>query len=184
MREYDDKGLVKLLRLGNKQAFEKIYERYHRQLYFMARKYLKDRGLAEDAVQDIFVKLWNKRDSLDPSQSVKGLLFTSLKNHVLNMIRDRKNKILSGYELGEESHPRKNHTGDDVIYTEYQHIVKRGLAELPEKKRKVFELRAFNGLSNPEIAKILLISINTVKVHYYHGSRFMRSYLEKHADIH
>lgn len=183
MHDYDDSGLVRLIRLGDSRAFEEVYERYHRQLYYMAMKYLKSKELSEDAVQEIFVKLWHKRGELDPDKSVKGFLFISLKNHVLNMIRNRKNKILSGVELKEDQHLTGNNVMDEVIYTEYEYILNRGLAELSDKKRKVFELKTFNGFSNSEVADLLLISINTVKVHYYHGSQFIRSYLEKHADI-
>jgi DNA-directed RNA polymerase specialized sigma24 family protein len=85
-------------------------------------------------------------------------LFTSLKNHVLNKIRDRENKILSGYVLGEESHLRKNSTGDDINYAEYQHIIQQGLAELPVRKRKVFEMRSLNGLFKSEVAELMLLS--------------------------
>lgn len=183
MRDYDDTGLVRLISLGNKQAFEEIYERYHRQLFYLAMKYLKSKSLSEDAVQDVFVKLWQKRGELDPDKSVKGFLFISLKNHVLNMIRNRKSKILSEVELKEDQHLTGNDVMDEVLYKEYEHIVNLGLAELPDRKRKVFELKAFNGFSNSEIAELLLISINTVKVQYYHGSQFIRAYLKKHADI-
>jgi len=182
MHDYDDSGLVKLIRLGDKQAFEEIYERYHRQLFFMAMKYLKSKNLSEDAVQDVFVKLWQKRDELDPHKSVKGLLFISLKNHVLNMIRNRKNKILSEIKLEEVNHPFQNSTIDEVVYAEYEQIVQKGLAELSERKRKVFELKT-NGFTNSEVADLLLITINTVKVHYYHSSQFIRTYLKKHADV-
>jgi RNA polymerase sigma-70 factor (family 1) len=178
-----DEGLVKLIRLGDKRAFEEIYHRYHRQLYYLAMKYLKSKNLAEDAVQDIFVKFWQKRDQLDPEKSVKALLFISMKNHVLNVIRNRKNKIISDLEFFEEQHEASENLLNEVISADYEQILHRGLAELPERKRKVFELKTINGFSNSEVAELLMISINTVKVHYYHGSQFIRSYLKKHADI-
>jgi RNA polymerase sigma-70 factor (family 1) len=183
MRDCEDKGLVKLIRLGNKIAFEEIYLRYHKQLYLLAIKYLKSKNLAEDAVQVIFIKFWQKRGQLDPDKSVKALLFISMKNHVLNMIRNRKNKIISDMEFSEEQHETSENVFNEVISADYEQILHRGLAELPERKRKVFELKTFNGFSNSEVAELLTISINTVKVHYYHGSQFIRSYLKKHADI-
>ncbi len=183
MRDYDDKGLVRLIRLGDKHAFEEIYHRYHKQLYYLAMKYLKSKNLSEDAVQEIFIKLWQKRDQLDPEKSVKGFLFISMKNHVLNMIRNRKNKIISDLELEENQHHTERNVMNEIIFSDYEQLLQRGLSELPDRKRKVFELKAFQGLTNSEVAEVLLISINTVKVHYYHGSQFIRSYLKKHADI-
>ncbi len=183
MQFYEDEGLVKLIRLGDKHAFEVIYHRYHNQLYYLAMKYLKSKNLSEDAVQDIFIKLWQKRGQLDPEKSVKAFLFISMKNHVLNMIRNRKNKIISDQEYIEEQHETSENVFNEVISADYEKILHRGLAELPERKKYVFELKAFNGFSNSEVAELLTISINTVKVHYYHGSQFIRSYLKKHADI-
>jgi RNA polymerase sigma-70 factor (family 1) len=183
MRDCGDKGLVKLIRLGDQPAFEEIYLRYNRQLYYLAMKYLKSKNLSEDAVQEIFIKLWQKRDQLDPEKSVKGFLFISMKNHVLNMIRNRKNKIISDLELEEDQHHTEQIVMNEIILSDYEQLLQRGLSELPDRKRKVFELKAFQGLTNSEVAEVLFISINTVKVHYYHGSQFIRSYLKKHADI-
>ncbi|MEX1063206.1 MAG: RNA polymerase sigma-70 factor [Balneolaceae bacterium] len=176
-----DAVLAEKIGEGCSESFEKIYERYHRPLFFMAKKYLKDQELAEDAVQDIFVKLWEKRDTLDASRSVKGFLFTMLKNHLLNVIRDQKKKIISVYKVDVENLLHSGQTDDDIIYKDYQNLVKRGLNELPDRKREVFELK-ISGYSNAQIAEILLISIHTVKTQYYHGSKFIRSYLKNHSD--
>jgi len=182
MHDLNDTILVKKIGQGSEPAFRAIYERYHLQMYYIAKKYVKDKGLAEDAVQDIFVKVWEKRKELDRSKSIRGFLFVMLKNHVLNMIRDRKNKILSGYELKEVHHPRENRTGDEVIYAEYLNHVNQSLKELTERKREVFELK-MNGHSNAQVAEILQISIRTVKTHYYNSSKFVRAYLKNHANI-
>lgn len=182
MHELNDTDVVEEIRRGSEPAFREIYDRYHKQLYYIAKKYVKDRGLAEDAVQDIFVKLWENRGRLDSSKSVNGFLFSMLKNHVLNMIRNRKKKILTGYELKEQHHPRETRTGDEVIYGEYLNHVERGLNELTERRREVFELK-MNGHTNTEVAEILQISIRTVKTHYYISSKFLRRYLKNHANI-
>ncbi len=182
MHDLNDTYLVEKIKQGSEPAFREIYERYHLQMYYIAKKYVKDQSLAEDAVQDIFVKVWEKRDELDTSKSIRGYFFVMLKNHVLNMIRDRKKKILSGYELKEEHHPRENRTVDDVIYSEYLNQVKQGINELTDRKKEVFELK-MNGHSNAEVAEMLQISIRTVKTHYYNSSKFVRAYLKIHANI-
>lgn len=183
MQHYEDPELTILISRGNKQAFEIIYDRFHRRLYFMAMKYLKSKDLAEDAVQDIFVNLWQNKKNLDPSKSLKKYLFTCLKNHVLNMIRNKKNKLLSGYEMKEEDFPGHDNLMDEINHSDLMAILNRGLSELSERRKKVVELKVLEGLSNTEVSKKLFISINTVKVHYYHGSRFIKDYLNKHSDI-
>jgi len=183
MHDLSDTELAENIRDGCEKSFREIYERYHVQLYYVAKKYVKDPSLAEDAVQDIFVTLWEKRTKIEPSKSLKGFLFTMLKNHVLNMLRDNKETILSWEDIEEGKLPNKNVIYDDLIYREYQELVDRGLNKLSNRKQEVFELKAFSGHTNPEIAKLLKINIRTVKTHYYNSSRFIRTYLKEHAGI-
>jgi RNA polymerase sigma-70 factor (ECF subfamily) len=181
MNGLTDTELGKNIRNGNENAFREIYDRYHVQLYYIARKYVKNGSMAEDAVQDIFVKLWEKRHTINESKSIKGLLFTMLRNHVLNMLRDRKKEIMSMAEVDEELLPCKNQTEDEMLYKEYHYILDKGMAELSDRKREVFELRTLKGHSNLEVAKQLKINIRTVKTHYYLSSKFIREYLRNHA---
>lgn len=183
MQHYDDPDLVSLFSRGNKQAFEIIYRRYHRRLYFMAMKYLKNRDLSEDAVQDIFLKLWETRKKLDPQKSVSKFLFTCLKNHIMNMIRNQKNKLLEGYEMKQEMVSEETDILDELYYSECKNAVQNGLSGLSERKRKVFELKVFGGFSNLEVANKLCISINTVKVHYYCSSQHIKSFLNKYSGL-
>lgn len=183
MHEINDTFLAEKIGQDDEQAFRVLYNRYHVQLYYIAKKYLKDPGLAEDAVQDIFVKCWNKRKSLDPARSVKGYLFTMLKNHVLNMIRDRKKEITSMAEIPAGGEPSRNTVQEDIAYKESRQLVEKGLAGLSDRKREIFELKVFNGHSNSEVAEMLDISVRTVKTHYYNGSKFMKAYLKNHADL-
>jgi len=183
MTKKNTKNLSSKIRRGDTSSFELIYRRHHQQLFYLAQRYLKDQGLAEDAVQDVFVKLWAKRKQLDPGRPVKGYLFTMLKNHVLNMIRDRKREVLSAYTETIDTEVERCQTEDAVIYDQYKHIMQQGLQRLSARKKQVFELKTFKGLSNAQVAEELLISVNTVKTHFYHGSRFLRNYLEKHANI-
>ena len=183
MNDLNDTILSQKIREGSEKAFREIYDRYHIQMYFIAKKYVKDPGLSEDAVQDIFVKLWTKRHKLDETKSIKAFLFTMLRNHVLNMIRDRRDEIVSIASMNMEILPKKNLTDDEMLYKEYHDIVQKGLDELSGRKREVFELKAFNGHSNSEVADLLKINIRTVKTHYYNSSKFIRAYLKNHAGI-
>lgn len=183
MYDLNDTLLTKKIRDGSEEAFKIIYDRYHIQMYFIAKKYVKDSSLAEDAVQDIFVKLWVKRSILTEAKSLKGFLFTMLRNHVLNMIRDRKKEIVAVSTVEEKNLPNVNLTDDVVLYNEYHEIVKKGMDELSDRKREVFELRTLSGYSNSEVAEILKINIKTVKTHYYLSSKFIRAYLKKYSGI-
>lgn len=183
MHDLSDTELAIKIRVGNQKAFRELYERYHVQMYYIAKKYVKSPDLSRDAVQDIFVKLWEKRFKIDENKSLKGFLFTMLRNHLLNMIRDRKDEIVSMSGIEETKLPRQNLTEDELVYKEYHDILKQGLKELSDRKREVFELKTLQGHSNSEVAELLNININTVKTHFYNSSKFMREYLKNHAGI-
>jgi RNA polymerase sigma-70 factor (family 1) len=179
----DDKDLIPSLKEGDEQAFSCIYHKYHRQLYFIAIKYLKDPDLAEDVVQDVFVKLWSYREHLKEELSVKGFLITSMRNLILNSIRNKKAQILKHLDLQQKAEVSRNDVEDTVALTEYERIVETGINELSPAKQKIFRLRTLDGLDNGEISMQLGISINTVKFQFSQASKFLREYLKKNAEI-
>lgn len=183
MHLLDEADLIKKVKKGNQKAFRQIYDRYHRPLHLLALRLLKDHHLAEDAVQDIFIKFWLSKEKIDHPKSLKSFLFTCIKNHVLNMIRNNRRRILAAYELKEEHHPATNCTEDGIQYKEYQNIFSEGLNQMPVKRREIFRLKMHEGLTNAQIAQKLKISIHTVKVHYQLGSKYIKSHLKKEADI-
>jgi RNA polymerase sigma-70 factor (ECF subfamily) len=178
-----DTDLAQKIRDSNELAFKEIYDRYHVQMYYIAKKYVKRNELAEDAVQDTFIKLWRKRESIDETKSIKGFLFTMLRNYLLNQLRDRKKEIVSITDVNRNLLQSRVMTDDDILYKEYHSILERGLTELTDRKREVFELRTKKGHTNSEVAELLKIDIKTVKTHFYLSSKFIRAYLKKHAGL-
>lgn len=183
MHDLNDTLLAQKISDGCEKAFREIYDRYHVEIFFIAKKYIKDSNLAEDVVQDIFVKLWVKRHRLAQIKSVKSYLFTMVRNHVLNILRDRKCELMSISGMTEKELPFQDQTENELQYKEYERVLEKGIDELSDRKREVFELRTKKGLSNSEIAEILQIQIRTVKSHYYVSSKFIRTFLKNHAGI-
>src|SRR3712207_6804505 len=93
MLSMEEKTLVVQLKRGNCLAFTVIYKKYARQAYILSFKYLCNKALAEDAVQNLFMKLWLKREDLREDIPINRLLFTMLKNDLLNILRDSKTNI-------------------------------------------------------------------------------------------
>ena len=183
MHELNDTILLQKIRDGSEEAFREVYDRHHVQMFYIAKKYLKDTGLSEDVVQDIFVKLWEKKHQLDDIKSLSAYLFTMVKNHVLNILRDKKSDVVSLTSVTEKTFPVQNLTEDDLQYKEYERVLQRGINELSDRKREVFKLRTQKGFTNPEVAKMLQINVRTVKTHYYNSSKFIRAYLKTHSGI-
>ena len=179
----NEKALVTHLKSGDKQAFASIYAMYHRQIHMIALKYLKDQDLAEDVVQEIFIKLWTYRENLKEELSLKGFLMRSVHNLVLNTIRNKKTEILKHIELGHRSAGTKNPGEEEYILSEYSRIAEKGINELSPAKQAIFRMRSTQCLSNQEVAVQLGISINTVKFQFSQASKFLRKYLREKADL-
>lgn len=107
IRQTDDELLI-LLQKGNERAFTAIYERYHKLLYVLAYKYLKDNDTAKDAVQQIFLKLWESRSLFSIHINLRNYLYTMLKNHLLNEIRNNYTALEKNYELAQETTEYEN----------------------------------------------------------------------------
>lgn len=176
--------MIRKLKLGDEAAFRAVFDSYHRQLHKVALNYLHDNELAEDALQEVFVKLWKYRPKLDPTQSLEGLLYTLIKNHVLSMIRANKRRINNKIAFSFLHVKNRNSPVEDaIVYSEYEVIFSKALEKLPSGKREVFWLRSQNGFTNQEVADLLNITVNTVKSQYYEACKFIREFLDEHADI-
>ena len=89
----DDILLVQQLKKGNQLAFTTLYKKYGAQAFALSFKYLCSKELAEDAVQNLFMKIWIKREELEEGRPINRFLFTVLKNDLLNILRDSKSNI-------------------------------------------------------------------------------------------
>ena len=162
-----NKEIVLLLINGSHSAFSKIYVKCHRQFFLLALRYLKSKEMAEDAVQYSFMRLWETRTQIDVEQGVEPYLYGILKNHLLNTYKfhqltlEKKEEIILGMPLFEE---------ENITQTLYRkqrdEAIRKALALLPPQKRRICQMKIFEGLSNAEIAQQLNITVNTVKVSY------------------
>ncbi|MCW9707585.1 RNA polymerase sigma factor [Fodinibius salsisoli] len=177
---YEDRILLGRLKQGSETAFKKIYDKYHRSLYRVAKKYLRNKELAEDAVHDIFLKLWHHRAKMNQSGSLKGFLFTSLKNHVLNLIDRDKRKLKKRVTLSYEKKMDGLENSNVIDLAQYRGLYQEAVEELPDKRREVYRLRVKEGLTNNEVAEYLDVSIHTVKSQYYKASNFVKKYVSEH----
>lgn len=178
---YIDRQLTSRLKNGDEKAFRDIFDYFHKPLYILAIKYLKDTQLAEDAVQDIFLKLWLNRQKLDEDLSLRGFLFTSLKNHILNIIRNRKTEIVKQTELRDKQFSPYHMSEDSLKVVDYQAILTKGIKKLSPQRQHIFNLRVFVGLTNQEVSGKLNLSINTVKFQFSQATKILREYLKKEA---
>lgn len=174
-----DEELLSLLQSSNEDAFTAIYERYHKLLYAVAWKYMKDKEYARDAVQQVFLKLWESRSLLHISINLKNYLFTMLKNHLLNEIRNNYTAMEKNYELVQEPVEYENELLSHLEEKEMMQQLYQAIETLPEQKRLVCIHKLKYNLSNQEIAEKMNISVPTVKTHYSQAIKLLREYLNK-----
>ena len=181
--EQTDSELTLRLKHHDEVAFEALFRRHYRYLYAVAIQYVKDPTLAEDALQEVYLKLWTNREHLNESLSVRNYLATAMRHQLLNQLRDEKRAVLRHLERQATLPETDTTTEEAITLNEYSTVVQDGLSLLPTQRRLVFTLRSEKGLTNEEVATQLHLSINTVKVHYYQACRFLRDYLRHHAGI-
>ena len=169
-----DDMLLSRLQNGDEKAFTAIYERYNKMLYVLAYKYLKDTFLAEDIVQQVFLKLWESRSLFVGSVHLRNYLYTMTKNLVLNEILDNFSDMEKNYAVIQNAPEFEDKLQSALEEKDlFQHFYKI-LAELPEQKRKVCLLKIRDNLSNQEVADKLHISVPTVKSHYSQAIKLLR----------
>ncbi|MBE9602222.1 RNA polymerase sigma-70 factor [Pedobacter sp. MC2016-24] len=157
--EYTDQELTALLKEGDREAFNQIYRRYVQYLYQYAFNILKDEDECTDAVQDIFVWLWENRIKINVNV-LKGYLIAAVKYKLTRVIQGSKRRyeILSAKPLQEESF-----VDDSLEVKELKHAINEFVVALPERSRMIFEMSRNEYLSNKEIAARLNISEKTVE---------------------
>jgi RNA polymerase sigma-70 factor (ECF subfamily) len=158
----EDKELYLKLKAGDEQGFQTLFLKYYSAMCHFARQFLKDSELAEETVQDMFVKIWEKRETLNIETSVKHYLFRSVRNHCLNQIQHEKIKQQYANMIIESAHQE---TETDQYFMEVGLIqrIEKCIDSLPPKRKEIFRLSREQGLKYKEIAETLDISIKTVE---------------------
>jgi RNA polymerase sigma-70 factor (ECF subfamily) len=153
--------LLQLLKQGDREAFATLYDRYWLKLFDQAFKRLANREQSEDIVQNIFVRIWQRRESLD-IDDLPAYLFTALRYNLLDYIT-RIKTATSFYEPF-EAMLRESEMPDSVLIAkDFMNLVYSYADTLPDKRKEIFLLHIKNKLSTKEIAAMLGISQKTVQ---------------------
>lgn len=174
-----DYGLLMQIRNGNEKAFSTVFVTYHRYLYVLASRYLMSETYAEDAVQHTFMRLWEGRETFDYQKGIKNLLFTILKNHLLNEIRHNNLALQKNYELAQLSEEMEAGFLKDFEDADFKAHFYNLINQLPPQKREVCLLKIEEGMTNQEITDHMDISIPTVKSHYTQVVKMLRAKIDK-----
>jgi RNA polymerase sigma-70 factor (ECF subfamily) len=175
--------MLNIHRNFNERDLESLFRDHYTGLCRFAAGYVKDNEMAKEIVQEAFVSLWEKRDSIDPSKQVKSYLSTSVRNRCLNYLRD--NRKFSGRLLELENHPHEPavHPPDRLVEAEIRERIERAMETLPEKCREVFRLSRHRQMKYQQIADHLQISVKTVETQMSKALQHMRIHLAEYLPM-
>lgn len=152
---------------------EAIFNEYYDRLVYFSFKIVDDKQDAEDAVQEAFVRYWNKRDTISQEQhAIRSYLYTTVHNISLNVIRHR--QVVKNFEQHTLSPAEENQTINKIIQTEVLAKICEAMATLPDGCRRISWMGYIDGMKNQEIARELGISVNTVKAQKLKGVKILR----------
>lgn len=174
----EDDYLFSLTQQGDEKAFAAIYNKYHKILYALAFDYLKDTDLAKDIVQEVFLRLWELRMSINVQVNLGNYLYTITKNQLLKVIQERNKEILQAYEFNRQIQVSHSDTNEKVRSEHKEAELYKVIDKLPNQKKEICLLKLRKDLSNQQIAEHLGISIQTVKNHYNQSLKFLKIHLK------
>lgn len=173
-----EKELMHRLRKGEEKAFSAIYEMHVKQLMAFTLRTARSKSLAEDVVHDVFVKIWDNREQIDPELPFRPYLYTVARRHLLNLLKRAAHESSIVTEMFQQAAMSENFTEEEIVYNESNQLIKEAIAQLPAQRKRVFELCRIEGLTYKQAAEQLGISQGTVNDHMVKALRSVKEYLK------
>ncbi len=177
---YNEGELLIKVASGEQQAFTVLVDYYWNKVYSHALAYSKSVTRAQEITQDVFLKVWHKREALTEVRDFKSYLFILGRHHIISSMR-KKLESLTGEDLLE--------TPEDIYIPDQQlecketwNRILEGIEKLPTVRKVIFKKSRLEGLSYEEIARSNNISKNTVKEHIVLALNFLRTYIYFNKD--
>jgi RNA polymerase sigma-70 factor (ECF subfamily) len=170
-------SLYEKIKVGDEKAFELLFRENYAGLVQFAWGYVRSKAVAEELVQDVFLKVWDNREDLNITKSINSYLYQSVRNRCTDWARhaevvkkwedeskfDQENKELNLSSVNKDLHHR-------LLLKE----IEKAIHELPEKRREVFLLSRYENKSYKEIAELLEITVSTVETHMSKALKTLR----------
>ena len=181
--KYEESKLIALLAEDSEYAFQLLYDRHRRRIYQTALRYLKSPILAQEVVQDVFLKLWFNRKNLKTDQPVEAWLYTITKNNLLNRIKKIANEWRAIKGASHLSEKFVDNIENNMQSAQYNELLQKAIAHLPEQQQKVFTLARYEQLTYIEIGEHLGISPLTVKTHMSRALDSIKIFFADHGIV-
>ena len=175
--EMPEKGLVHLLSQRDEKAFEQVFKEHYKPLHAYAFTLLKDDAAAEEMVQNVFCKLWERTETLSIPGPLGAYLYRAVHNESLNYLKHQKVRSEHSLRVSYHMDSRGESAHRKVQVKELEEKIRVALSELPEGCRTVFQLSRFEDMKYHQIADTLGISVKTVENQMGKALRLLRTRL-------
>ncbi|GAB2816406.1 RNA polymerase sigma factor [Ferruginibacter profundus] len=180
---YDETALLKRLKEGDTTAFIQLYDHYHHPLYIFILRFVKVPEYAEDVLQDVFLKIWEIRERINPDLSFNAYLYKICRNKVFKLLKKivtdnaMQTQLMNQLETATEAPHLK------LQWKQYNDLLHKAVNQLPPQRQKVFKLCREQGKSYDEVAEELGISRNTIKEHMVAAMKSIKEYIFQHGEL-
>ncbi|MGJ1284414.1 RNA polymerase sigma factor [Sphingobacterium spiritivorum] len=177
-----ERELLHSISLGDRRAFALLFDSYFQMLGSFVYKITESLEDTEEIVQDVFIKIWLRRSSLNEIKSFKQYLFTMCKHQSLNHLRKTANKAILFQQVEDIYLENVLDTNEDNYIEQLRALVDKAVDQLSPQQKNIFVLSKIERLKYKEISERLNITPETVKKHMYYASKAIRDYVQNHMD--
>jgi RNA polymerase sigma-70 factor (ECF subfamily) len=178
--ENNEKHIIQSL---DKANFEMLFRSHFSGLCFFAHKYVKDFEAAKEIVQDAFLSLWEKRETIDMDRPVKSYLTMIIHNKCTNYLRDNRKFDQNILHIENLAEVPEYDGADSMVEEELKNKIDTAIEELPEKCKQIFVMNRYENLKYQEIAVKLEISVKTVETQMSKALQHMRIRLAEYLTV-
>jgi RNA polymerase sigma-70 factor (ECF subfamily) len=180
---YNEEELLAFIANGDELAFTRLFDNYRDKIYSIAFKITRSTTISEEIVQDVFLKIWLRRDRLIEIENFNAYLFVVTRNHVYKALK----QIAKNYELTafteKDQLAGDNDSADLVMEKEYSSLLRKAIDRLPNQQKKVYQYIKEKGLKREEAAGLLHLSPETVKYHLAEAMKNIRNFCMLRLDM-
>jgi len=177
----DEKTLIKNVKDSNRSAFQKLFYQYHDQLFRFVVYRIQDTDMAKDITQETFLRIWEKRESLQPEKSFFSLLARISTNLCYDHFRYTEVRLRNKDRIPDYGKSHFDNPEEVVQAKAIEEIIRKLVNEkLPQRCRVIFILSRLEGLSNQEISIKLGLSIRTVENQIYRALKILKKHMKKY----
>ncbi len=176
-----DQEILQQLKEDDRNALRVLFDKYYEPLVRYAIFHLNDIASSEEVVQDIFIYLWEKRYSLRIETSLEPYLYRSIRNRCLNYLKSKSFRVYKLSETADVLTNNSTYEDSNMETEELEKLLAQAIGKISEKSAMIFNYSRNQGLTHPEIASKLNISVKTVEYHIGSALKSIKKYLEKYG---